>query len=343
MNELDEDVDAVLRLHSLWQHQGAEHINVIRWSHDDLFIAVAFADGSLSVFDSETGHCRWRREAHGLATSALEWSPDAHFIASGGQRGGLRVWDGIGGELILELESGSGWVEHLSWAPSGLLACASGKVITLWSGDGNLVQTLDPSPSTVTGLRWLSDGRLCSSSYGMVNLWAVTQSAPENFFPWKDSLLGVAISPDERFIAAACQDSAVHLWYAATGEGLHMGGYPSKIKSMDWSQDSKYLATASGQMVVVWNCDGEGPAGREPKVIPVHQKAVSTISFDHSSHRLASAGQDGLVLVYDIARDDPVAGLFNEDPVTALAWSNSGQRIAVGDDQGCLQVCLLPQ
>jgi WD40 repeat protein len=177
----------------------------------------------------------------------------------------------------------------------------------------------------------------------MVNLWAVAQVAPQHFFPWKDSLLRLTVSPDERFIAAACQDSAVHLWYLGTGEDLHMGGYPSKIRSMDWSHDSQYFATASGQMIVVWNCAGGGPEGREPKVIPVHQKSVCAISFDHASHRLANAGQDGLVLVYDVARDEPIAGLFSEEPVTALAWSHSDQRIAVGDESGCLQVCLLPQ
>ncbi len=341
MISVDQDPDSVSRLHSAWHHQGGEYINAIHWSTDDAYVAVAYADGSLSVVNVTTGQSRWHQQAHGLDTSVLQWSPEGRFLASAGQRGGVKIWDSSDGTLLQDIDCGGDWVQHLNWAPNGTLACASGKSITLWSANGDLIQRFDPSSSTVTGLQWLADGRLCSSSYGMVNVWSVNQQSAQRFLPWKDSLLGMAVSPDERFIAAACQDNAIHLWFLKTGEDLHIGGYPAKPKSMDWSFDGRYLATASEKMVVIWDCSREGPEGTEPKIIPVHQRPVRALSFSRSSYKLVSASQDGLVFVYDIARNEPVAGMYMAASATTIAWSHNDQMIAVGDDKGGLEVCVL--
>ena len=337
-----EQEDVVSRLPTLWLHEGPEHINALHWSGDDSLIAAAYADGSVAVFETATGKPLWCRPAHGIDASAVQWSPDSHWLATAGQSNGVTIWNAREGTVAHRLDCGKGWVEHLSWGPDGLLACACGTTITLWSTQGVLIQKFDPCLSTVTGLQWLPDGRLFSSCYGLVNQWSANHPSPRRFYPWKDSLLALAVSPDERFIAAGCQDSSVHLWLCDSGADFQMSGYPAKIKHAAWSHDGQYLATASAELVVIWDCAGDGPQNTKPLMVPVHAKSVTAIAFSHRGHRLVSASEEDLVFVFDVKHSQPLAGLHSGVPVGALAWSHSDQLIAVGDRLGQLRVCYVP-
>ncbi|MCD5995448.1 hypothetical protein KDX38_17265 [Pseudomonas sp. CDFA 602] len=342
MTDIDENVDAVLRLPTLWQQQGDERINALGWSGDDLLIAAAYADGSVAVMSSLDGTVLWQTAAHGMDASAVQWSPDGSLLATAGQAGGVALWNAREGTLVHRLEAGNDWIENLSWSADGLLAVACGAQVTVWNMQGELIQRLQAVAGTVTGLHWLPDGRLFSSCYGGVAQWSVEHSEPQRFFAWKDSLLGVSISPSQRFVATGCQGSAVHLWYLDSGEDFQMSGYPAKVRHMTWSADSTWFGTASGGMVVIWNCTGAGPQNTQPIMLPVHEKTVNALTFSHKDHRLASAGQDGLVFVFDAGRAQPLAGLHNRAAVSSIAWSHDDRVIAVGDQQGSLKLCAVP-
>jgi len=332
----------VHRLQSLWQAEGEEHLNSLCWSPDDTLLAAAYADGSVAVFDTLDGSLIWRQCVHGLGTSAMAWSPDGALLASGGQQGGIRLWDPQTGDTLRTLDSGRSWVEFLCWSDEGLLASAAGRQIQLWDCEGSLRHALDPTGSTVTGLRWLPDGTLMSSCYGVVNSWSLERTSPTRFFPWKDSLLSLSVSPDNRFIAAGCQDSSIHLWYLQSGEDFQMSGYPTKVKHLSWSADGRFFATGGGQDLIIWDCAGKGPQSKEPAVLPVHSKPISSVRFSHADTRVASGGEDGLVYIFDLQQGVPLAGLLDDSGVTKMAWSHDDMVLAIGYSSGRIRLCPVP-
>jgi WD40 repeat protein len=336
------DSKAVHRLKSLWQLEGGEHINTLVWSPDNTRIAAAYADGSVAVYDTVDGHEVWRHTVHGLSTSALAWSPDGRLLASGGQRGGIILWDPATGSKVHQLDSGRSWVEFLCWSDRHGLASAAGRQIQLWSSEGELKQTFDQVGSTVTGLLWLADNTLLSSCYGLVNQWSTERKQSLQQFPWKDSLLSLSVSPDQRFIAAGCQDNAIHLWYLKSGEDFRMSGYPSKVRHFNWSADSRYFATGGAESLIIWDCSGDGPQNRQPVVLPVHSKPISAVVFSHANSRVASGGEDGLTVVFDLARAEPLAGLLDEAGVSTLVWSQDDKALAIGYRSGRLRLCRMP-
>ncbi|WP_268798749.1 WD40 repeat domain-containing protein [Pseudomonas huanghezhanensis] len=342
MTTADDHQDAVLKLQTLWLHEGPEHINALQWSCDDSLIAAAYADGSVAVLETKAGKQLWQAHAHGMDASVVQWSPDSQWLATAGQSNGVILWNAREGTVAHRLDCGKGWVEHLSWGPDGLLACACGPVITLWSTQGTLVQRFEPCVSTVTGLQWMPGGRLFSSCYGMVNQWSANHSTPRRFYPWKDSLLNLAISPDERFIASGCQDSSVHLWRLKSGADFQMSGYPAKVRHGAWSHDSQYFATASAELVVVWSCSGDGPEKTKPLMLPVHAESVTALAFSHRDQRLVSGSSEGLVFVIDLEHSEPLAGLHNVASIGAIAWNHNDQVVAIGDGLGRLQICAVP-
>jgi WD40 repeat protein len=68
-----------------------------------------------------------------------------------------------------------------------------------------------------------------------------------------------------RWLVTGDQTPSVHLYDFTRDCPLHIQGYETKVKAMDFSPDGKRLATGGGAKVTVWNCTGKtGPEGTIP-------------------------------------------------------------------------------
>ncbi len=335
--------NGIRRLETSWLAEGGEFVHDLAWSPDGASLAVATADGGVAVVNADNGELRWRVEAHPLAATVVTWSPDGRVLASGGQDNAARLWDVADGGPRARLRCGRHWVEGLAWCPDGQLLTASGRELRLWTDDGVLQRNFDPTESTVTGLQWLADGTFLSCCYGHVQQWREESAAAIRDYAWKGSMLALAASPDGRWIAAGCQDRAVQIWDTRSRQGLTMSGYNTKVRSLSWDHSGRYLATdGGGEALIVWDCGGAGPNGREPAFLPAHSDTVNCVRFAHGDSRIASAGEDGLVFVVRVDDQRPLFGLFDSAPVSALSWSADDRRLAIGYASGRVRLCPVP-
>src|SRR5262249_46682617 len=74
-------------------HGHVEKIEALAWSPDGLHLASASDDGTVRIWDAQTGALLYRYTGHHGPVSALAWSPDGHWIASGGADATVQVWD----------------------------------------------------------------------------------------------------------------------------------------------------------------------------------------------------------------------------------------------------------
>jgi len=87
---------------------------------------------------------------------------------------------------------------------------------------------------------------------------------------------------------------------------------------------------------VLWPFFGGGPMGKAPTELAGGDGVICTMVACHPLQDVVAAGfSDGLVLVADInaARILPVAAP-GRGPVSALAWSPDGSRLAFGSETG---------
>ncbi|MBV9735063.1 MAG: WD40 repeat domain-containing protein [Acidisphaera sp.] len=299
----------------------------------------ALGDGTLRIV-SPGQQEDWREIAvHDGAVLAMCADCAGGFL-SGGDDGHLRrvAFDGSVSSVAAY---GSKWVEHVAAVPGegarGVLACAVGKRMHLFDGTGAALKSLE-HPSSVTGLAFDGRGkRIGASHYNGASLWFVASKTDNpRLLTWKGSHTGIAIHPEGDAVVTAMQENALHGWRLPDGQHMRMSGYPAKTRSMCFTHNGRWLATSGADCVVAWPFFGGGPMGKPPIELAGGDGVTCTAVACHPEHEACAAGfADGLVVLAEIgsARILPVAPP-GAGPVSALAWSPDGARLAIGGEQG---------
>ena len=101
-------------------------INAIAWSPRDSRLALSLADGTIAIFETDTGRADAAMAGHRGAASSVAWSPDARRIASTGQDGTIRIWDVATHQEVLVLRGHAGPVWCVAWSPDGRRLATAG-------------------------------------------------------------------------------------------------------------------------------------------------------------------------------------------------------------------------
>jgi len=193
------------------------------------------------------------------------------------------------------------------------------------------------APSTVGGLAFAPKGfRLAIAHYNGATLWFPNaQSEPERL-EWKGSHLGASMSPDGKFLVTSMQEPMLHGWRLADGKDMRMSGYGARVRSLDWTVGGKWLATSGSTQLILWPFQGkDGPMGKTPRILAPTEAQAEVVACHPKQDVVAVGYADGLVLLVRI--DDGAEVLAHKPggaPVTALAWSASGDTLAFGIEDG---------
>ena len=302
--------------------------------------AFALGDGTLRIAPLAAGS-EWKTVAvHAGAILALAADCLAGGFVTGGDDGAFRRTTAAG-EAADIARFGSRWVEHVaSHADAkggGLLAAAVGKSVHVFDAAGTPLKTLQ-HPSTVSGIAFDGKGkRIAASHYNGVSLWFVgARTDSPRKLEWKGSHTAIALHPEGDAVVTAMQENALHGWRLSDGQHMRMSGYPGKAESLSFSRRGKWLATSGADAMVLWPFFGGGPMGKGPIELAGGDGVTCTRVACHPEHDVVAGGfADGLVVAVEIdsGRVLPVAAP-GRGPVTALAWSPDGARLAFGTETG---------
>lgn len=106
----------------------------LAWSPDGKLIASGADDGTVQVWDAQTGKQSWTTKVERFIF-AVAWSPDGKKIASGGLSGAVTVLNAANGAVLATYTGQSGAIQGLAWSPDGRkLASGSqdGTVLVRW-------------------------------------------------------------------------------------------------------------------------------------------------------------------------------------------------------------------
>jgi len=327
------------------RHELGAHVVAAAVEGKSRVAAFALGDGTVALVPlGDPKRLAARPALHDGAALALAADAEPGGFLSGGDDGRLARLDVTGEAVTLGTWPGR-WVEHVLAFPGkgaqgtgGWRAAAVGKAVHLFDGArGAALKTL-PHPSTVTGLGTDGKGkRIAASHYNGASLWFVAAKEDRpRALAWKGSHVGLAMSPDGRFVVTAMQENALHGWRLEDGADMRMSGYPAKTKSLAFTARTRWLATSGAEAVVCWPMAGDGPMGKPPQELAGGDGVLVTAVAAHPQHEVVAAGfADGLVVLVEIesGRVLPVADQ-GRGPASALAWSPDGRWLAFGTETG---------
>jgi WD40 repeat protein len=261
---------------------------------------------------------------------------DGARIVTGGDDGTVVATNDGGEHKVIARDDKKRWIDQVALAPDGSVAWSAGKTAHVLTKKGE--QRTFEAPSTVAGLAFAPKGlRLAIAHYNGCTLWFPNAAGAEpQRLEWKGSHLGVTVSPDGRFVVTTMQEPTLHGWRIADEKHMRMSGYSTRVRSLSWTADGKFLATSGSEQLILWPFDGkDGPMGRQPTIL-AHRDARVTVVACHPRQPVVATGYaDGAALLVRI--DDGALILVRQgdgEPVSAVGWDASGQTLAYGTEAG---------
>ncbi len=345
-----------MQLTKHWAAVLDDYVIDLAWSGDNTLLAAASGSGPISLFGAQEGAKRHALPGHETGTNCLAWASSS-LLASGGQDGSVKFWDATAGQHTATAELGKAWVEHLAARPLGqksvtrnhlhtendqsvsCVVAAAGRQLVLLNLDGTIRHAFKPAPKTISALAWQPAGGCFAVAYfGGVCLWDADDYVAQKEYPYGNGIHALVWSPDNKWLVSGNQDPSVHLWIPETDAELHMSGYEGKVKELSFDQTSRWLATGGGKDACIWDCTGDGPEGRDPAMLP-HDTKVCAVAFQNTHGLLATASQDGAVMLWSPERSQPLrATIRMPHAATKLVWSPDDRYLAIGSEQGAVYV-----
>jgi WD40 repeat protein len=173
--------------------------------------------------------------------------------------------------------------------------------------------------------RWLASG----SADLTIRVWDLATGTLRHKLEGHTNLVAnVAFSPDSKLLASGSEDGTIALWDPATGTRIRsVKGHNGKV-SLRFSPDGKLMAagTADGgvQMWSVLN-------GERARVLPgLHKGLVQCLAFSADGQRLATGGQDGKLVITDLASGNVVHSFQRTTAVFTVEFGADGETVAAG-------------
>jgi WD40 repeat protein len=328
------------------------------FSDDGRFVGIGGVDGRVRVHEVSSGALVREMFGHTADVRALAFTRDGEMVISGSNDVTLRFWHLGTGIEVRKLRPHPNKISWLSISPDGKWVATGSTDATVRItniGTGEPVNTLHGHAERVS---WLSftgagEGIVSTSIDGTVRFWerldqqAVPVVTSEAGLP-----LATAASPDGRWVAAggaggvAVWDTTEMTLTALLRQQVPATSPVGAVRFSPRMADGSVRLAAgdhSGQLLV-WQREGDesaesGTGGwRLVHVIAAHEGLVHEVMLSPDGERMATAGDDGRVCVWDGETGDLVRVVERMNaPVSGLEWAANGM-LVYGTSEGAVRV-----
>lgn len=264
-------------------------------------------DQTVKLWDCESLECTATLVGHEDAVSALAWMGDAELtLLSSSRDGEVRVWDGKRGAVKQSVKAPT-WVRAIAASPLGggmVLMGGNDECVTLYSNVvissssvGSPSASLDRSGAASSSPTAGASGGGLRQSGGLLTLTGHSNTIMCCAFSSFEADCVIIEAHGTPMQKAELKEVQKKRANAPLGEGGAATASHAWLQSVGYSP--KFAATgARDKNIFVYDLQ---QAGKEVMRFTDHQNWVRAIAFTASGQYMLSCGDDGLLLVYDLA------------------------------------------
>ncbi|MBK8921692.1 MAG: hypothetical protein IPM81_09285 [Saprospirales bacterium] len=296
-------------------------INSVAAAPDGQWLASGCEDGSVQLWDVDTGKRAQTFKGHNQAVNSVAFSPDGRFLASGANDNTAKVWDLQTGTCIHTFEEHRDWIRSLAFSPGG-------KYLATGSDDGSTRMWEMKTGKCTDTLQTGSDGYVMSVSFsqdsmllatgtngGMVQIWDLkTGQITDSLFLLAENtneyltINCVAFSPHADTLAIGAQDGKIRLWnFNRDSVPTDFDGHTGSILSLAFLPGGQGLITASSDNTAkIWDFS----SGKVTHLLQGHAGSVNSLAYCPKNQWLATGASDGAVKVWNLNNTHSGNALF---------------------------------
>ncbi len=315
----------------------------MEWSPDSKYLAVAFMNGTVNIWDTQTG-----TQFNMLGVTKvldLAWSSDGKSLITLSQYESLIVWDIKTSKRLRSLNEHTSWIMDLAWSPDGSMLAWSledGEILIWDPTSGKTLHAFRDPTGWVRNLTWSPDGKqLASGGNSTIFIWDTQKG--KQLRQWSlptQALFGLVWSPDGSMLASASYDGTINLWDPATGELLR--SFAEKHWStgdLVWSPQGDVLAgnypmaETSRDQITLWNPQTGEPVRSQPGIFNLTWSPFGDIAASVWDNGTAYGGDDKTLILWDPRTGNELRRFNTGMFLSNISWSSDGRFLVVGEDQ----------
>ena len=305
------------------------------FSPDGKLLATASVDGTVRLWETDTGQPYGQPLRHEGEVWAVAFSPDGKLLVSASRDKTVRLWDVASGEPHGQPLQHDTAVGKVAFSPDGKLVAIMSprsQTASLWETDtGQLRKRIQHPGWYIADVAFSPDGKLLATASAdwTAQLWDTAMGKAHGERLHHDGrVLVVTFSPDGRLVTTGSLDQTVRLWEVASGQ---LYGQPLRHQ---WSQARKVMFSPDSKSLAITGLDGTTRIWRTYQ--PLHTDVVpyqigvqlGAVSVDGKVGAIISGEQ---VYLWDTMTGKTVGDELRHDRwVRAVAFSPDGNLLATG-------------
>jgi WD40 repeat protein len=249
--------------------------------------------------------------AHRDSVYSLSFSDDGQWLASGGYRV-VKLW------------------KRSAKTPNHSVKTDQQVVKSVVTSDGTILA--EAGADHVIRLRQLSDGKVLKELKGHTDLVTGIQIRSLSA---DSSNLDITKKLAALELVSVSKDQTVKIWNLTDGSLKYSLKTPSVLHAVLFNKDGSQILSAGVDSVIrLWKNDpalyqDDSKPGKPVLEIKGHSKPVTALALVESTGtQIVSGSEDGTVRLWNLADGKELKNLNHQSPVTAVAVSSEGKRIA---------------
>ncbi|MEP6988968.1 MAG: WD40 repeat domain-containing protein, partial [Chloroflexota bacterium] len=319
----------VINMHCMRTVEGySKSLYAVDWSPDSTHVIGGGIDKIVTLWNLSDDTLPYSLYGHAGAVCGVGWNPHGKWLASSEWNNVIRLWDTESGICLKTLQypnDPDNVFYALAWSPDGeRLAVGTGKhgVQIFESETYHQPWIGNEFPTWIRRVVWSPDGRLLAGAGddGIVYVWDATDGTLHHQLTGHRSMvLNLAWSPDGTQLASGgrgIDGGELFVWDAQNDYRLQViENHPGIVYAIAWGITEDILVSGDDAGILRW---WSVKSGECLFVRHVHMNRIQALSRSPDGTKLASCGNDGAIVIWDLQSGEHLQTLRRDRPYERL-------------------------